>query len=683
MSPSDIAELAGVSRAAVSNWRKRSEDFPPPIGGTAAKPLFDRSAVVSWLQSRGYEIHRDPRQAVWAALNTLRGTLTPEESIEAFLWLACLKKAGSDPNAAAVPWGVIASVQSEDLAGLLREAAASLDSAPEVAALYREPRRLAYISSETVMRMVDVLDAVATDDLGAAADYALERLASSQGRSGGEYGFVGSRVSELLARLAAQHPGGTLYDPACGVGSALLLAVREDRSRERVVGRDISESAVTVARQRALLRDQQVDLAVADVLLADPDPDLLADVVVAEPPIGLRWDAAARVTDSRFAWGMPPAGSADLAWVQHVVAHLAPSGRGYVVTSRGPLFRGGPERQIRAELLRHGCVEGIVGLPGKLLPHITVPLALWVLRAPSGQSDDQVLIIDASGESDPETKAPAWLRTPAVRPAASTRVGVKDILAADSDLSPQRWTDAGEPAPGKIEQAYEEGLEGIEKALRHLTNSVGVLKQLSSIPSAHIVTVGDLVAQGAIEMRPGKPEDRYSKVPGRYRDRIVHAANVKTRTMPGDPPNGGPDDPADLTQDGDVLVTTMHTVRAVVDETGGNLPSTGVYRLRVTSEALSPGYLAAVLAGPWNNRFQAGSTISRAEIRKLEVPLIPVQAQRDVALFALGVGLINGLARELAAHAEAVEHAFLNAVRYGTPLPTHPDASLDAAPEQA
>ena len=37
VAPSDIAEMAGVSRAAVSNWRKRNDDFPDPVGGTPAK----------------------------------------------------------------------------------------------------------------------------------------------------------------------------------------------------------------------------------------------------------------------------------------------------------------------------------------------------------------------------------------------------------------------------------------------------------------------------------------------------------------------------------------------------------------------------------------------------------------------------------------------------------------------
>lgn len=48
-----IARLAGVGRAAVSNWRKRYPEFPKPAGGSPASPTFDRAEVVAWLTSTG------------------------------------------------------------------------------------------------------------------------------------------------------------------------------------------------------------------------------------------------------------------------------------------------------------------------------------------------------------------------------------------------------------------------------------------------------------------------------------------------------------------------------------------------------------------------------------------------------------------------------------------------------
>src|SRR5690625_2175195 len=49
----DIAELAGVGRSAVSNWRKRNSDFPAPVEGSPERrPLFHFSQMISWLESQ-------------------------------------------------------------------------------------------------------------------------------------------------------------------------------------------------------------------------------------------------------------------------------------------------------------------------------------------------------------------------------------------------------------------------------------------------------------------------------------------------------------------------------------------------------------------------------------------------------------------------------------------------------
>ena len=48
-----IARMAGVGRAAVSNWRKRYPGFPKPAGGSPNSPTFDRAEVLTWLKETG------------------------------------------------------------------------------------------------------------------------------------------------------------------------------------------------------------------------------------------------------------------------------------------------------------------------------------------------------------------------------------------------------------------------------------------------------------------------------------------------------------------------------------------------------------------------------------------------------------------------------------------------------
>jgi hypothetical protein len=48
-----IARLAGVSRAAVANWRRRYPEFPKPVGGSRHSPTFSRVGVEAWLKETG------------------------------------------------------------------------------------------------------------------------------------------------------------------------------------------------------------------------------------------------------------------------------------------------------------------------------------------------------------------------------------------------------------------------------------------------------------------------------------------------------------------------------------------------------------------------------------------------------------------------------------------------------
>ncbi|MCF3963345.1 SAM-dependent methyltransferase, partial [Streptomyces fuscigenes] len=63
-----IARLAGVGRAAVSNWRRRHADFPQPVGGTETSPSFALSDVERWLRAQGKLAAVPPRERVWQEL---------------------------------------------------------------------------------------------------------------------------------------------------------------------------------------------------------------------------------------------------------------------------------------------------------------------------------------------------------------------------------------------------------------------------------------------------------------------------------------------------------------------------------------------------------------------------------------------------------------------------------------
>ncbi|WP_285645016.1 N-6 DNA methylase [Lentzea sp. NBRC 102530] len=70
VSAGDIARLAEVGRAAVSNWRRRFEDFPSPVGGTASSPLYLLRDVEVWLKRNGKSFRVSPAERLWTQLRT-------------------------------------------------------------------------------------------------------------------------------------------------------------------------------------------------------------------------------------------------------------------------------------------------------------------------------------------------------------------------------------------------------------------------------------------------------------------------------------------------------------------------------------------------------------------------------------------------------------------------------------
>ncbi|WP_420711982.1 helix-turn-helix transcriptional regulator, partial [Streptomyces sp. MMG1533] len=113
-----IARLAGVGRAAVSNWRRRHADFPKPVGGTETSPSFALAEVEAWLRHQGKLAEVPLRERVWQQLAG-----HPEGPVTALTHAGCVLllihdrptvwlevSAGSDERLAAMLTGALEQV---------------------------------------------------------------------------------------------------------------------------------------------------------------------------------------------------------------------------------------------------------------------------------------------------------------------------------------------------------------------------------------------------------------------------------------------------------------------------------------------------------------------------------------------------------------------------------------------
>jgi type I restriction-modification system DNA methylase subunit len=405
---SDIAEIASVGRSAVANWRKRHADFPLPN----ASERFDLEAVERWLIERGKIAGRAPRSFIlWRLADALRELARPSDVMNFVLaglvYLeACDRarsvsdKRGSLAIDRKLTWAPVREADDSALASRLIEAAVEIERKnPSLADLLTPGLQLATRTEAWLLRtFLDTVEEAAKDDKRFALfEEAIARVQDSD-RFRGEFSTP-SDLTHLMVRLGGSKCG-TVFDPASGEGGLLLMAAlgddRDDSQPMTLVGLERNAEVMNVSRARFFLYDIEADLINADAFRTRPDDLPSADLVLLDPPLGTSdWGDADVYLDQRWIYGVPPPKNADLAWVQLAVQSLTSRhGRAIVATTPGALFRAGREAEIRSALLTAGCVRAVVMLPPRLRANISIPLALWVLCAPS-TPPEAVLLVDA------------------------------------------------------------------------------------------------------------------------------------------------------------------------------------------------------------------------------------------------------------------------------------------------
>ena len=123
------------------------------------------------------------------------------------------------------------------------------------------------------------------------------------------------------------------------------------------------------------IRGIDAQIAHGDTFHNDLHPDLKADYVLANPPFNdSDWRGELLQDDKRWEYGVPPAGNANFAWVQHFIHHLAPTGlAGFVLANGSMSSNQSGEGEIRKAIIEADLVDCMVALPGQLFYSTQIP----------------------------------------------------------------------------------------------------------------------------------------------------------------------------------------------------------------------------------------------------------------------------------------------------------------------
>jgi type I restriction enzyme M protein len=225
----------------------------------------------------------------------------------------------------------------------------------------------------------------AMDMLGRVYEYFLSQFASAEGKKGGQF-YTPAHVVRVLVEMLAPYKG-RVYDPCCGSGGMFVQSEKFIEAHQGRIG-DISiygqESNYTtwrLAKMNLAIRGIDAQIAHGDTFHNDRHPDMKADYVIANPPFNdSDWRGDLLKTDKRWVYGVPPAGNANYAWVQHFISHLAPTGlAGFVLANGSMSSNQSGEGEIRKAIIEADLVDCMVALPGQLFYATQIPVCLWFL----------------------------------------------------------------------------------------------------------------------------------------------------------------------------------------------------------------------------------------------------------------------------------------------------------------
>ena len=260
-------------------------------------------------------------------------------------------------------------------------------------------------------------EAQSKDLLGRVFEYFLGEFALAEGKKGGQF-YTPASVVKLLVQMLEPFEG-RVFDPCCGSGgmfvqSEKFIKYHQDYYKKNngnklslnpsdhisIYGQESNQTTWRLAKMNLAIRgidSSNVKWNNEGSFLNDAHKDLKADYIIANPPFNdSDWSGELLQKDGRWVYGVPPAGNANYAWIQHFLYHTAANGQAGFVLAKGSLTtKTSNEGEIRKALIENDLIDCIVNLPAKLFLNTQIPACLWLLRRNKQKRKREILFIDA------------------------------------------------------------------------------------------------------------------------------------------------------------------------------------------------------------------------------------------------------------------------------------------------
>ena len=255
----------------------------------------------------------------------------------------------------------------------------------------------------------NAMEGVSKDLLGKVYEYFIGQFADAEGKKGGQF-YTPRSIVQLLVEMIEPFTG-RVFDPCCGSGGMFVQSEKFVETHQgrlddiHIFGQESNQTTWKLCRMNLAIRGIDADSVrwnSEGSLLNDAHRDLKANFILANPPFNdSYWGGDSLKNDVRWKYGVPPAGNANFAWVQHFINHLSHSGiAGFVLANGSMSSNTSNEGEIRKNIIEDYLIDCMVALPDKLFYNTGIPACLWFVSRDMHNNKfrdrkNQILFIDA------------------------------------------------------------------------------------------------------------------------------------------------------------------------------------------------------------------------------------------------------------------------------------------------
>ncbi len=437
--------------------------------------------------------------------------------------------------------------------------------------------------------------------------------------------------SVLAHKLLDVQPGESVMDFTAGSGEFLINTFLQTKARV-ILGTEISEDAVITGTLRSsLLGDHAVCIHTGNsVISGDSACKVFADTLELETDADTsHWEPRDPALASCYR-EVPQTRCTDWMMVLSALEKQIPGGRSVILTYDGFLIRQSEsERKLRSLLVESGRLEAVISLPTGILPDVEARCAMLVFS----QGNQTVKMVDGRDCRDKTRYASVMKREHideilnrcCEETEFSHAVTFREIADQEFELHPSGYLPSGQM---DVEQG------------KRLEEVIHFLKRGQMIPADYLNKYATHADTGFQYLMLKDLEDETIHLPLTFLDKEAIEQEEQEKAKDGLNKMSLNWDNYCVEEDYLVISRSMPIKMALVPDPGKEkvLANVNLYFMKIDQRVIHPVYLLCYLKSPIGFKklgyLYKGSgikTVSRKDLLQLQIPIIPMAEQKEIA----------------------------------------------------